>query len=130
VKKYLSGVDGRKHRLQPEFNESNPIERPSPPETDAPKRKGKAGRGRTVGLTPRIQEIICEVIAAGNYQKVAAQAAGISEETLKKWRQRGRRGVEPYATLERAIEQADRVAKPHWSPRLWRPRATTGAQPH
>jgi hypothetical protein len=61
-----------------------------------------------VGLTPRIQEIICEVIAAGNYQKVAAEAAGISEDTLMKWRQRGRRGIEPYASLERAIEQADR----------------------
>jgi hypothetical protein len=69
----------------------------------------KRGRpGRTVGLTPRIQEIICEVIAAGNYQKLAAQAAGISQETLQKWRQRGRRDIEPYATLERAIEQADR----------------------
>jgi hypothetical protein len=57
---------------------------------------------------PHIQQIICDAIAAGNYQKVAAQAAGISEETLKKWRHRGRRGDEPYAALERAIEQADR----------------------
>jgi hypothetical protein len=107
VKKYRSGVDGRQHRLEYEFNEANPIE-PAAPETDAPKRKVKAGPGRAVGLTPRVQEIVCEVIAAGNNQKVAAQAAGISEETLQKWRQRGRRGVEPYASLERAIEQADR----------------------
>jgi hypothetical protein len=68
----------------------------------------KGRRGRMVGLTPRIQEIICEVIAAGNYQKVAAQAAGLSEETVIKWRAKGRRGIEPYASLERAIEQADR----------------------
>jgi hypothetical protein len=64
-------------------------------------------RGRPVGLTPRIQEIICEAIAAGNYQKVAARAAGISEGTLLKWRARGRRGEEPYLTLELAIEEAE-----------------------
>jgi hypothetical protein len=108
VKKYRSGLDGRPARLESEFNEANPIERPAAPETDAPKRKVKASPGRTARLTQRIQEIICEVIAKGNYQRVAAQAAGISEETLQKWRQRGRRGIEPYATLERAIEQTDR----------------------
>jgi hypothetical protein len=90
------------------------IERQNDPEA-APKATAsqepqvkKGRRGRMVGLTPRIQEIICEVIAAGNYQKVAAQAAGISEETVIKWRAKGRRGIEPYASLERAIEQADR----------------------
>jgi hypothetical protein len=72
------------------------------------KRGRKGGPGRPVGLTPHIQQIICDAIAAGNYQKVAAQAADISEDTLMKWRARGRRGVEPYATLEKAIEQADR----------------------
>jgi hypothetical protein len=80
---------------------------PEAPASQEPQVK-RGRRGRIVGLTPRIQEIICEVIAAGNYQKVAAQAAGISEETLIKWRAKGRRGTEPYASLEKAIEQADR----------------------
>jgi hypothetical protein len=75
--------------------------------TDLPELDEGGRRGRPVGLTPRIQEIICEAIAAGNYQKVAARAAGISEGTLLKWRARGRRGEEPYATLELAIEEAD-----------------------
>jgi len=76
-------------------------------QTDAPEKRRKAGPGRAVGLTPRIQQIICDAIAAGNYQKVAAQAAGISESILMKWRARGRRGEEPYASLNAAIVQAD-----------------------
>ena len=76
-------------------------------QTDAPEKRRKAGPGRAVGLTPRIQKIICDAIAAGNYQKVAAQAAGISESILMKWRARGRRGEEPYASLNAAIVQAD-----------------------
>ena len=81
----------------------------SPEAVASAERRGKGGPGRTVGLTPRIQEIICDAIAAGNYQKVAARAAGISEETLKKWRARGRRGIEPlYVAFEEAIEKANR----------------------
>jgi hypothetical protein len=74
---------------------------------DLPEIDSGARRGRTVGLTPQIQETICQAIEAGNYQKVAARAAGISEGTLLKWRARGRRGEQPYADLERAIEEAD-----------------------
>jgi hypothetical protein len=88
-----------------EVDRTEMVDRPTIPEAARPTRR--AGRGRTVGLTPRIQQIIRDAIAAGNYQKVAAQAAGISEDTLMKWRQRGRRGVEPYASLEKAIEVAD-----------------------
>jgi hypothetical protein len=76
--------------------------------TDTPVKRHKAGPGRTTELTPRIQEIICATIAAGNYFSVAAAAAGISESTLQKWRRRGRRGEEPYAALNAAIEAADR----------------------
>ncbi len=72
-----------------------------------PAKRRKAGPGRPVGLTPRIQQIIYDAIAAGNYQRVAAQAAGVSPDILQKSRQRGRRGEEPYASLEKAIEDAD-----------------------
>lgn len=65
-------------------------------------------RGQPTDLTPRIQQIITDVIRAGNYQVRAAEAAGIEEKTLLKWRRWARSGREPYATLERAIEQADR----------------------
>lgn len=57
----------------------------------------KRRRGQpAIVLTPEKQKIICDVIAAGNYQKIAAQAAGISEALLLRWRQKGRAGVEPY----------------------------------
>jgi hypothetical protein len=112
------------------------IERQDPPKA-APKAPAsqdpqvKRGRpGRTVGLTARIQEIICEVIATGNYQKVAAQAAGISEEIYKS----GASGDAAVSSrMQRSNERLSKrtgIANPHWSPRLWPPRAPIGAQPH
>jgi hypothetical protein len=77
-------------------------------QTDAPAKRHRAGPGRRTELTPRIQEIICATIAAGNYQNRAAAAAGISESTLIKWRKRGRRGEELYAALNAAIDAAER----------------------
>src|SRR5438128_12676020 len=75
---------------------------------DAPAKRHKAGPGRGTLLTPAIQQTICEVIAKGNYLSVAASAAGVSESALSKWRRRGRRGEEPYASLNAAIDAANR----------------------
>lgn len=47
-------------------------------------------RGRTPKLTPEIQKVICEGIAAGIDRKHAAARAGISERTMVYWMRRGR----------------------------------------
>ncbi len=45
--------------------------------------------GRPSKLTPERQERIVELIRAGNYMEIAAQAAGIDVSTLYRWLQRG-----------------------------------------
>ena len=45
--------------------------------------------GRPSKLTPERQERIIELIRAGNYMEIAAQAAGINVATMYRWLQRG-----------------------------------------
>ena len=45
--------------------------------------------GRKSKLTPVIQQRICEAITAGNYNHVAAQAAGIGETSFYRWMAQG-----------------------------------------
>jgi transposase-like protein len=47
-----------------------------------------AGRGSK--LTPSVREQICESIRDGNWPKVAAQAAGVTPQTLFNWQKWGR----------------------------------------
>lgn len=42
--------------------------------------------GRPSKLTPEITAKICELVEAGNYLHVAAQACGIHRDTLREWR--------------------------------------------
>ena len=59
--------------------------------------RNKAGR-RTI-LTQELQDRICQLIRAGTYDYVAAEAAGISRQTFFDWLRRGEgrseRGAEP-----------------------------------
>lgn len=41
-------------------------------------------------LTPETQSRICELIEDGNYARVAAEAAGISESTFYSWLEQGK----------------------------------------
>jgi hypothetical protein len=64
-------------------------------------------RGRppgTVSLTPEIQERILELIRAGVYDFIAAEAVGISERTLREWIQRGE-GLHPTRPATRKLRR-------------------------
>ena len=45
--------------------------------------------GRKTKLTPEVQDLICQAIRAGNYARVAAAYAGITEATYYNWLKRG-----------------------------------------
>lgn len=40
---------------------------------------------RPTDLTPQVQERICKLLERGHYRKVAAEAAGVSYETMRRW---------------------------------------------
>jgi transposase len=53
------------------------------------KRRGIRSRGRKTVLTRQLQEKICQLIRAGTYDYVAAEASGISRTTFFDWVRRG-----------------------------------------
>lgn len=55
------------------------------------KGKRKPGSGRTPKLTPEIQKLIVEAVAACAPRKYAAERAGIAEFTIRRWIARGKR---------------------------------------
>lgn len=60
----------------------------APPEPLLVRRR--PGPGRRPALTEETAQRIVSVLRAGNYLKVAAQAAGVGESTLRGWLARGR----------------------------------------
>jgi DNA invertase Pin-like site-specific DNA recombinase len=66
-----------------------------------------AKRGRDPKLTPEVQKIIVDRVAAGVPLKFAAQGAGISERTLMAWLAKGRQGKNGYAALLAAVKKAE-----------------------
>ena len=68
--------------------------------------------GRNSKLTPEVHEKIVTALRAGNYSKVAAEYAGISEVTFYRWLRRGRaakRGM--YREFADAVQRAEREAE-------------------
>ncbi len=63
--------------------------------------------GHPLKLTPAVQETICNAIRMGNYLVTAAKAAGVSIDSLQRWRRLGEEGTEPFASFLAAVEQAD-----------------------
>lgn len=73
---------------------------------------GKGERSSTAAkLSPETQAAICESIRKCNTVEGAARKAGISDRTLRAWRQKGRDGIEPYVGFELAITRAEEEAK-------------------
>ena len=73
--------------------------------------KGKRP-GRPTKLTPEVQDRIVSAIRAGNYSRVAAEYAGISERTFYGWLRRGQQaktGV--YRDFWCAVQRAEREAE-------------------
>jgi hypothetical protein len=52
--------------------------------------KKKKKIGRPTHLTPEVLEKVLYAISKGNYRKVAAQYAGVSEKCFKDWMRRGK----------------------------------------
>jgi hypothetical protein len=67
---------------------------------------GLTAGGRPTLLDDAVADKLVTMLRAGNYVAVAANAAGISEATLRDWMTRGRAGEEPYATLAERVERA------------------------
>ena len=55
--------------------------------------------GRRPALTDAVSDALVEAIAAGAFDWVAAEAAGIGRRTFYDWISRGERGQQPFATL-------------------------------
>ena len=72
------------------------------------------GTGRPNGLTPEIQNTIISTIKAGNYLEAACGQAGVTQQTVYGWLQRGEAGEEPYREffelLTRAQSESEREA--------------------
>jgi hypothetical protein len=66
-----------------------------------------AGPGRNTALTSTVQATLCDFIRKGNYTTIACKAAGVSPDTLSRWRKRGEQGQEPFAAFVRQLEQAE-----------------------
>ena len=63
--------------------------------------------GPPIKLTPSVQKTVCDMVRAGNYLKVACAAAGISADSLSRWRKKGAAGEEPFATFLLELQQAE-----------------------
>jgi Homeodomain-like domain len=68
--------------------------------------------GRPPALTPEIEARIVAAVSAGAHLSVAARAAGVSRQTLHRWRARGAAEPEgPYHRLAEALERAEAEAE-------------------
>ncbi len=71
------------------------------------KKTTKKKAGRRSKLTPAVQKKVCELIASGNFLKVAAQAAGIAERTFYDWLAKGEAEKAPrYVQFLQAVQEA------------------------
>lgn len=68
--------------------------------------------GRPTLLTPAVQKKIVNCILAGNYQEVAARAAGIKPRTMKLWMAEGRKRPDSnFAKFMNAVLEAEADAE-------------------
>lgn len=69
--------------------------------------------GRPTKLTPERHKQIVDLVRAGNYPEIAAQAAGINAATYYRWMQKGEDGTAPYGEFREAIKEAQGTAEAH-----------------
>ena len=62
-------------------------------------------------LTPELQEKFVGLIREGNWIRTACKACGIHETTHYEWMEKGREGLEPFATFFSEIEKAEGEAE-------------------
>lgn len=61
---------------------------------------------RALKLTPAVSKALLDALRMGATQRLACQYAGISEDTLARWRDLGSRGRAPYADFAEAFTRA------------------------
>lgn len=66
---------------------------------------------RPVKLTPKTQKAIVAYIRSGAFDWVAAEAAGISARTFRRWMEAGERGVAAYVGFYEAVRVARAEAR-------------------
>ena len=66
---------------------------------------------RKTKLTPELQETILQTMRGGGYAITACQRAGICEDTLYTWLQKGSEGKEPYAAFAESFKRAEADAE-------------------
>lgn len=73
---------------------------------------GGPGSGKGSPLfTDELRHQILKTLREGATKEAAAEAAGLHRVTLWKWLDRGRAGIEPYATFADEIAQAQAIAE-------------------
>ena len=70
--------------------------------------------GRPTKLTPDVHKKIVNLIKAGNYNDIAAQAVGITEQTFYGWMKRGEAGESPYFEFFQAVKEASAFSEAHY----------------
>ncbi|MGC2444540.1 hypothetical protein [Candidatus Binatus sp.] len=63
--------------------------------------------GQPCKLTPAVQQKVCDAIRMGNFLTIAAKAAGISMDTLQRWRHLGEEGRQPFASFLVSLQEAE-----------------------
>ncbi len=86
--------------------------------------------GRKPKLTPELQKTLCDAIAGGNYNDVAAEYAGIGTTTFYRWMEQGEQAESGmYRDLWDAVKKAASQAEvrnvaiieldPSWQSKAW-----------
>jgi len=65
-----------------------------------------------IKLTPELQAAVCEIIAEGNYAKVAYEACGIPRSTFYRWLRKGKKEkTGKHADFVDSVTMADAIAQ-------------------
>ena len=58
-------------------------------------------------LNKKVCETICEGLRKGNYVSTCCRAVGINKSTYYNWKKKGEKGIEPYATFLKKVDEAE-----------------------
>ncbi len=62
-------------------------------------------------LTPEIEQKILAFVRVGAAMEVACKAAGVNDKTVRRWREQGRAGKQPFASFLEKLESAEAEAE-------------------
>jgi len=86
--------------------------------SDSSEQRSKGGRPSV--MTPQVRERIIELVRKGNYRKVAAMVAGVSERVVSEWMTEGERNPDSeQGEFARSILEAEGTAETVMSAVVW-----------